>query len=269
MLANMIKKLMFFSILSLLISFNISLAIEKPDEELKDVGLNTKLGTQVDLNLVFTTSDGQEKPLKEIIAGNKPILLTPVYYDCPRLCGLLLTGATTLFNQLNLKMGDDYEVLTVSFNPDETSELAKKRESEYKMKLNRPDSNPAGWHFLTGKKENISVLMQQIGFKYAKDGNEYAHTAAIIVLTAKGEISQYFTGIEFSPWDSKLSIIEASQGKMGSVIDHILLFCFRYDHLQGKYTWAVFNLVRVVGASSIVVLLAVVFWASRRKAVTL
>lgn len=244
---------------------NFGYAVEQPGEELKEAGLDTKQGTQVNLNLEFTTSSGEKKALKDIVSGKKPILVTPVYYDCPRLCGLLLTGASKLFNEINLKMGDEYEILTVSFNPEETPELAKKRELEYKKKITRTDVNTDGWHFLVGTKENISVLMTQIGFKYFKDQDEYAHTAAIIVLTAQGEISQYFTGIDFSSWDSRLAIIEASQGKVGSVIDHFLLYCFRYDHAQGKYTWAVFNLIRVVGLASIVLLFTVVFWAARKN----
>ena len=262
----MFKKFIYFNILALLFFYSLNaLATENGAEIPKEVGLDTKLGTKVDLNLRFNTSSGEEKSLNQIVSGKKPLLIIPVYYECPRLCGLLLSGATGLFNQINLKMGDEFEVVTVSFNPDDTPALALKKELEFKKKINRPDHNLDYWHFLVGKKENITLLMQQIGFKYKKEEDEFAHTAAIIVLTPDGEISQYFTGIDFSAWDTRLSIIEASLGKVGSIVDHILLYCFRYDHAQGKYTWAVFNLLRVVGLASIGLVLAVIFWAKGRR----
>lgn len=260
-------------LLILLYLFSISLplisdlanAIEKPQEEMSEVGLDTKLGNKVNLDLKFTTSDGETKTLKEITQLRKPIIITPVYYDCPRLCGLLLSGATKLFNNLNLKLGEEYEIVTVSFDQTEGPDKAKKRELEYKEKLTRPGANHKFWHFLVGTQENISVLMREIGFKYQKDKEEFAHTAAIIILTPEGEISQYFTGIEFSAWDVRLAVIEASQGKVGSLIDHFLLYCFRYDHAEGKYTWAVFSVMRVAGLASILILLSVIYWASRGK----
>lgn len=250
----------FFLIFSTAVS-----AIEKPGEELKEVGLSTQLGAKVDLSLPFTTSDGREVPLNQMVGGKRPIVLIPVYYTCPRLCGLLLNGALHLFNQLNLQMGSEYEVITLSFDPSEGPELSSKRESEYKGKLSKVGADKNGWHFVTGTKERISALMEQIGFKYFKDKDEYAHTAAIIILTPQGEISQYFTGIDFSSWDVRLAIIEASQGKIGSLIDHFLLFCFRYDHAEGKYTWAVFNLLRLVGLATILALLAIILFAVRDK----
>ena len=241
------------------------MALEKPAEDLQEVGLDTELGSKVDLGLTFTNTKGESKTLKEFTVTGKPIVITPVYYDCPRLCGLLLNGATKLFNELNLKFGEEYEVLTVSFNDREKPHLAEKRESEYKARLTKAGAVKEAWNFLYGDKENISVLMRQIGFKYLRDKDDFAHTAAIIILTPQGEISQYFTGIEFSAWDVRLALIEASQGKVGSLLDHILLYCFRYDHAEGKYTWAVFNIMRVLGIVSILILVGVVFWATRAK----
>lgn len=242
-----------------------SWAVEKPETELSKVGIDTKQGQTIDLNLKFTDSAGQTAALKDLINPNKPIILVPVYYHCPRLCGLLLEGFSKLLRGLDLKLGDDFQVVTVSFDDSEGPELAKEKSLKYYAEATVPADKTSSWHFLVGNSENVHAIMNQIGFRYFKDEGEFAHAATIIVLTPQGEISQYFTGIEFAPFDVKLALIEASQGKIGSLVDHILLFCFRYDHQQGKYTWAVSNLLRAGGAFTLLSLVALVFWASRQR----
>ena len=264
------KRLLFhIKVLPILLTFYFSFspahALEDPGTELARAGIDTKQGQVLDMELVFTTSNGESKKLKEIVDPNKPIIITPVYYDCPRLCGLLLNGFMKLTQEMDLKMGLDYQVLTISFDDTEQPSLAQKRANEYytEAKLSPEQSN--AWHFLVGNKENVTKLMSQIGFRYFKEDEEFAHSAVIIVLTPQGEISQYFTGIEFSPWDARLAIIEASQGKIGSLVDHILLFCFRYDHKQGKYTWAVSNFLKAGGTVTLLVLAYIIYWAARNR----
>lgn len=266
-----------------------ALALENPEQLQENVGLVQNHGRSVDFNLPFRGSDGVERPLREFVASGKPILLVPVYYHCPRLCGLLLSGTIDLLRKLELRLGDDYQVLTVSFDPEDTPETAGQRAAEQYEKLaaagstataqraagSASDSAPGytepmtsyrteHWRFLVGSAPNITTLMESIGFKYQRDKGEFAHTAAIIVLTPQGEISQYFTGIEFPAWDVKLALIEASKGKIGSFMDHVLLFCFRFDPTKGKYTWAAYNFMKAGGLLTIMGLAAVVYVSGRK-----
>lgn len=240
-------------------------AIEHPENDLEKVGISTKQGDLIDLGLVFTNSKGEKEPLSTIFAGTKPVILVPVYYGCPRLCGFLLSGVVELLNGLQLNLGSDYKIVTVSFDETEGPELAAERAKQYREQLKNRSNSVSDWHFLVGSKESITPLMKQIGFRYMKDGQEFAHSAVIIILTPGGKISQYFTGINFAPWDVKLSLVEASQGGIGSAIDHILLYCFRFDPTKGKYTWAAFNVMRAGGVLSLLALAAVIFLSARRS----
>lgn len=243
------------------------LALEKPGDELKEVGVSTELGTRVDLDLQFTNSEGNLVKLGSLFTKNRPAVIVPVYYSCPRLCGLVLKGVTKLLNAVPLELGEDYQVITVSFDTSETPKIANKRAKEYISQLDSKQNSAAGWHFLVGDDANVSALMKQIGFNYRPDGGEFAHTAAIMLLTPNGEVSQYFTGISFPASDVRLALIDASRGNIGTAFDHLLLYCFRFDPTKGKYTWAVVNLMRVVGALSILLLGGLVVslrWRERR-----
>lgn len=239
------------------------LATENPEESLKRAGLSTLLGKKVDLNLTFTESTGTERPLRDFFSDGKPVIMVPVYYGCPRLCGLVLDGVVSLLNKLTLNLGQDYRVVTVSFDDTETPELAKERLTKYHPLLTRGEV--ADWHFLVGKESSVKSLMEQIGFNFERDGSEFVHSAAIMLLTPEGQISQYFTGIDFPAWDLRLALVEASQGNVGSALDHVFLFCFRFDQIKGKYTWAVYNLLKVVGVLTIVLLGGLVFSLLRKE----
>lgn len=251
---------------ALLLSFsNSTWAIERPADELPKLDLSSKLGSKVDLELQFTKSDGKKVALKELFLPNRPVILVPVYYECPRLCGLLLNGVTTLLNALNLKLGTDLSVIVLSFNSAEGVDLAAKRAEKYRTLLTQPAGDPQAWHFLVGDQASIQPLMQQIGFEFKKDSTEYAHTALLTLLTPRGEISQYFTGIEFPAWDVRLALVEASKGAIGSPIDHAFLFCFRFDALLGRYTWAVSGLLKIGGALTLALLGYLVIGLLRRE----
>ena len=251
-------------ILSLILVSADSLAVEDPAEMAKRVGVDQHQGAKLDRSLKFADSNGQTRVLGDLFTTGKPSLLVPVYYRCPRMCGLVLNGVTTLLNELDLKLGEEIQVITVSFNPEEGPALAKERADHYIPKLRQQNPDTSAWHFLTGDQTNISSLMQQIGFNYYKDGDDFAHGGAVVVLTADGEISQYFLGIEYPAWHVRLALIEAARGAIGSAFDQVLLFCFRFDHLQGKYTWAVFGLLKLVGAVTILVMGSLLFILWRR-----
>lgn len=223
-------------------------ALERPGEELQQVGLTTKLGAQVDLSLEFTDSSGQRRALSSFTRGDRPIAILPVYYECPRMCGLAMNGAAAMLNELSLRLGEDFDLLTVSFDAQDTPARAAERAANYWQAHRSPEDARRGWHFLVGEQANIDALMSQIGFNYMRDGGEWAHTSALMLLTPDGKVSQYFTGIQFSAPDVRLALVEASQGKIGTVMDHIMLFCFRFDPTKGKYTWVAFNTLRAGGA---------------------
>ena len=232
----------------------------------QDVGIFTQLGSQVDLNRPFTDVNGVTKPLKEFVVPGKPIIVAPVYYKCPRLCGLLLNGVYDLLNELPLKLSDDYSVLVVGFDPTETPADAKVVMDKFNARLEDDARTGSGAiHYLVGTPENVSALMNELGFKFAKDGVDFAHSAAVMILTSSGLISQYFTGIMFPSWDVRLSLVEASKGGIGTAIDHFLLYCFRFDAVKGRYTWAVVGLLRIGGALTLIGLALVYYFFVRNR----
>jgi protein SCO1/2 len=242
-------------------------AVERPEQVLdKEVGIFTELGRQVDLSRTFTSVSGETRALKDFAIPGKPIVIAPVYYKCPRLCGLLLDGVYNLLNELELQLSDDFSLLVVGFDPTETPQDAQKVMNKFNAKLiGLPASRTAAIQYLVGGQEQVRGLMGELGFKYMRDGEDFAHSAALMILTPTGEISQYFTGIMFSPWDTRLALVEASKGEIGTAIDHLLLYCFRFDPLQGKYTWAVVGLLRVGGALTLIGLALVYLYCARRR----
>ena len=239
-------------------------ALERPETELKEIGIVTALGQQVDLGLSFTDGKGRSAPLREFLRPGIPIIITPVYYGCPRLCGLVLNGVISLLNELTLNLGRDFQLLSVSFDPTENPEMARKKSESVATQITRPGHDLSAWSFLVGPDSNIVPLMEQLGFRYKKDGEEYAHGSAIMILTPEGVISQYFTGVDYPAWDVRLALVEASQGKVGSAIDHLLLFCYKFDPTKGKYTLVAFNTLRAGVLLSVFLCAIVVFLYSRR-----
>jgi protein SCO1/2 len=230
------------------------------------VGIFTQLGRKVDLSRVFTDTRGKSAPLSEFALPGKPIIIAPVYYKCPRLCGLLLDGVYTLLNDLADELAQDFSVLVVGFDPTETPADASSVMSKFNAKLEGGARQRASAiQYLVGGAEQVNALMGEVGFKYMKDGEDFAHSAALMILTPTGEISQYFTGIMFRPRDVRLALVEASRGEIGTAVDHLLLYCFRFDQLQGRYTWAVVGLLRIGGALTLIGLAVVYFVFARRK----
>lgn len=222
-------------------------ALERPAEELPEAALVLRQGEKVDLNLQFRNGRGETVRLGDYFKPYRPVVLIPAYYHCPRLCGLVFDGTIKLLNELEFSIGEHYQVVTVSFDSREQPELAAQTAQRYRAKFKTPDEAEQGWEFLVGDEPNVAALMSSVGFRYKEDNGEFAHTAALILLTPQGEISQYFTGVAYSPDSVRLALVDASNGAIGSVLDQVFLFCFRYDHIQGRYTVAVYNIVRAVG----------------------
>ncbi len=232
---------------------------------LRDVEFDQKLNSQIPLDLSFTDERGSSIQLRDYLSG-KPILLNFVYYKCRDLCPLLLDGIVRTLRALSFDIGDQFDVLTVSFDPSDNSALAGAQKKDFASRYGRPGAE-RGWHFLTGEEPAIRKLAEAVGFHYSFDPNtgEFAHATGIVLLTPRGKTSRYFYGIEFSPRDLRLGLVEAAEGKIGTPIDQLLLFCYHYDPVTGKYGPFVTNLVRLGGLITVIALGAFILWMIRRE----
>ncbi len=220
---------------------------------LRGVGIEEQVGKTVDLALEFTNEKGYQEPLKDFFQPGRPVLLNFVYYNCPMLCNLLLNGQVDVLRKISWTPGDQYEIVTVTINPSETFDLARKKKQTYLAGLEKPEA-AAHWHFLTDYAGNSKRLADQLGFHYKWDPRQqnYAHTAAIMFLSPSGMVSRYLYGIRFKPLDVRLALTEASQNKWKLSVDQVLLFCYHYDPKAGSYTAFAAN---VMTGSGVLVLL--------------
>lgn len=230
----------------------------------KDIGFDQKLDSQLPLDAQFTDETGAAVRLGDYFQS-KPVLLTPVYYRCPMLCGLELKGLLRCLRAMSLKPGVDFEIVTYSIDHREGPELAREKRGGYLKALGQPDA-AKGWHFLTGGEESIRRLNEAIGFRTEYDAatGQYAHAAGIVACTPKGRSSRYFYGVEFSPRDVTLGLVEASKNTIGSLTDHVLLYCYLYDPTNGKYGLAILNIIRAAGILTVLVLAGSIGWMIRR-----
>jgi protein SCO1/2 len=236
---------------------------------LQGVGIDEKVGQNIDLNLEFTNESGYQEPLKDFFKAGRPVLLNLVYYNCPMLCNLLLNGQVDVLRKIPFTPGDQYEVVTVTINPSETFDLAKAKKQTYLAGLDKPGA-AAHWHFLTDYANNSEKLAAQVGFKYKWDPRlqNYAHTAAIMFISPNGKICRYLYGIRFKPLDVRLAFTEASQNKFSFSVDRLLLFCYHYDPKANSYTAFAVNLMSFAGGLTLL-LAGFVMWrlfrADKRK----
>ena len=223
---------------------------------LRDVGIDQLLNTQVPADLEFTDESGRKVKLGDYFK-DKPVLLTLVYYDCPQLCNQVLNGATGALKTLPMTAGKEFIWLTVSFDHREGSELAAAKKDTYLQRLGKKEA-AAGWHFLTGSEQAIRELTRAVGFRFLWDPKkqQYAHGSGIIVLTPEGKVSRYFYGIEYAPRDLRLAFVDASQGRIGSLADQIIMYCYRYDPETGTYGLVLMRILRVFASLTLVTLLA-------------
>jgi protein SCO1/2 len=234
---------------------------------LEKVGIDQKLDALVPLDAVFRDEQGRQVKLSNYF-GKRPVVLSLVYYECPMLCTQVLNGAVAAFKVLNFTIGDEYEVVTLSFNPKETPAMASAKKQTYLAKYGRPEG-VKGWHFLTGEQPAIDAVANAVGFRYTFDtaSQQYVHASALIVLTPQGRVSKYFYGIDYPPKDIRLGLIEASDGKIGSPVDQVLLYCFHYDPHAGKYSMVVLNVLRLGGALTVALIggFIVTMWGLDRR----
>jgi protein SCO1 len=214
---------------------------------LQKVGFDQKLDSQVPLDLQFIDETGQPVALGDYFSG-KPVILVLAYYRCPMLCTLVLNGLVRGLVDVPFDAGNEFQAVVLSIDCRETPQLAAEKKRTYVDRYGR-DGAAAGWHFLTGQQPSIDALAEAVGFRYAYDArrDEFAHASGIMILTPQGKISRYFYDVKFPPRDLRLGLVEASQSKIGSPIDQILLFCFHYDPSEGKYGATIMSLVRVGG----------------------
>ncbi len=232
---------------------------------LRDVGIDQKLNGQTPLDLTFRDETGRSVQLREYF-GQKPVILSLVYYECPMLCTQVLNGLLRGLQNIPLDVGKQFNVVAVSFNPREKPALAALKKKVYVGLYGRPGASQ-GWHFLTGDEAPIKELAKAAGFRYAYDpeSGQYAHATGIMVLTPEGKFSRYFYGIDYPSRDLRLSLVEASAGKIGSRIDQVLLFCYHYDPKTGKYGLVVANVIRAAGLGTVLALGAFMLAMFRRE----
>ena len=214
---------------------------------LKDVGIDQKLGQQVPLDLPFRDETGQAVQLKQYF-GQRPVILSLVYFNCPMLCTQVLNGQEAAMKGLPMDAGNQFEAVTVSIDPSDRPVLASVKKQMY-MGMYGHANAAQGWHFLTGDEAQIKQLAGSVGFRYAydPDSKQFAHASVIMVLTPDGKISKYFYGIQYSPRDLRLGLVEASARKIGTPVDSILLFCYHYDPHTGKYGLLISRLIQAGG----------------------
>ena len=234
---------------------------------LSKVGIDQRLNEQVPLDLQFKDDQGRTVRLGDYFHPGRPVIISLVYYNCPMLCGEVLNGMSTAFKVLKFTPGKEYEVVTLSIDPREKPPLAAAKKHTYLDHLDRPGAE-AGWHFLTGERPQIDALADAIGWHYQYDPklDQFAHAAGIVLVTPQGRISQYYYGIEFSARDMQLGIVEASGNRIGSLADQVLLFCYHYDPRTGKYGATVYNIVRLAGAATVLILGSFLVIMFRREA---
>jgi protein SCO1 len=235
----------------------------KPDV-LKEVTIEQRLNEQVPLDLVFRDETGRPVKLGEYF-GEKPVVLSLVYYECPMLCNQVLNGLVGTLEAMSFTVGKEFNVITVSFDARETPELAAAKKKTYLKRYGRAEA-AEGWHFLTGDQESIDRLTDAVGFRYRWDqqSNQFAHASAIMVATPEGKLSHYFYGIEYSARELRLSLVEASANKIGSPVDQLILYCYHYDPTTGKYGPVIMNIMRLGGIVTVVGLVALVLFLQRR-----
>jgi protein SCO1/2 len=221
---------------------------------LENVGIEQHLDAQVPPDLTFRDETGKTVKLGDYF-GRKPMILNLVYYNCTMLCGEALAGLASAMRLVKFDVGNEFDVVTVSFDPRETPEMAAAKKKDYVGRYGRPNA-AAGWHFLTGQPDSINALTKAVGFQYQYDAqtNQYAHATAIMVLTPQGRISRYFYGVDFPPKDLRMGLVEASQGKIGNAVDAVLLYCYHYNPETGKYGAMVANILRLAAAATILIM---------------
>ena len=250
--------------------FTLPAQINRTPSELEGVGVDEKLGAVIDGSLEFVSESGRPVALSTYLNQGRPVILNFVYYSCPMLCSMVLNGVTSSIRDLDWTPGKEYEILTISFDPRETHELAASKKQAYLASFDRP---APGWHFLADNNDSAKKLATQVGYKYHwdKGRSQYAHTAALIMLTPDGRVARYLYGIKYKAFDLRLGLTEAAQGRLqGARMEQMLLYCFQYDANARSYVITARNIMRAGGAFTVLILGATLmrFWRREREQVS-
>ena len=232
---------------------------------LRDIGFDQKLGDRIPLDTPFRDETGRPVRLADYFRG-KPVVMNLVYFDCPMLCTVTLSGMASALKELSFDAGKEFEVVTISFDPKEGKEQAAAKKKQFLARYARPGAEK-GWHFLTGEIGSIHRITQAVGFRYVWDqaSRQFAHPAGTLVLTPDGRIARYLFGVEYAPRDLRLALVEATGGSIGSPIDAVFLACYRYDPMTGRYSAAVMRIVRLAGIATVLALAAFLTLSWRRE----
>jgi len=231
----------------------------------ESVGLDQRLGERIPGDVVLRAEDGRELRLDELL-GERPVVLALVYYECPMLCTLVFDGVLRALRPLDLEPGRDFELVAVSIDPGETPDLAAAKKANLLEEYGRPGT-AAGWHLLTGDEPQIRRLADAVGFRYAFDeeSGQYAHAAGLVVATPDGVLSRYLYGVDYAPRDLRLALVEAGEGRVGSLVDQVLMLCMHWDPEQGRYGFAIVRALQIAGGLTVLAIAGYVLVALRRE----
>lgn len=246
---------------AVLLTFTSPIGASDIPTEIQGIGITEHMGESVELDLQFRDESGATVTLGSYFNQKRPVILALVYYECPHLCNLLLNGLQEALRTLDWTTGNQFDLVAVSINPSETPDLAFKKKQNYLKIYGRPDGDQ-GWHFLTGEQSQIEKLASQVGFSYRYDENEkqYAHAAALYILTAQGKISQYLYGVSFKAQNLKFSLLNASNGNVGTLTEQVLLFCFHFDPNRNSYTLHMWRIVQAVLCFQVIALFGLLYY---------
>ena len=232
---------------------------------LQDVGFSPPLNGPMPLDLFFRDETGRSVRLREYF-GQKPVVLAFVYYRCPMLCDQVAQGVVGVLRMLSFNPGRDYQVVFVSFDSRETPEMAAEKKKKALAQFRRPEAD-SGWHFLTGSRESVEAATKAANFRFSFDAknNLFAHASGVLLLTPDGRISRYFYGVEYPGRDMRLGLVDASAGKIGTPLDHVLLFCYHYDPTAATYSASILRIIRLAGVLTILCLVGGILISRRRE----
>lgn len=224
-------------------------------EELQGVGIDEYLGDFIPLDAKFATSSGDSVTIGSLLKSGKPIILNPLYFECPMLCGLVIDGVLNVADELAWTPGKEYHIISFSIDPEEDHMLAAQYKEKYTSKLNKNIAQD-GWYFLTGSKKEIDKVIDAIGFKYTEVAGtgEFAHSAAIIMLSPDGKITRYLYGIQYNEFDVRNALYESAEGKIGSTAEKLLMYCYQYDPDSNSYVPIAINFMKIGGLATLIIL---------------
>jgi protein SCO1 len=251
--------------LALMLLSTLTFGQSRSPAPLEGVDVEQRLNTQIPMDALFKNENGKEVRIGDLFRG-KPVILSLVYYECPMLCTQVLNGLVTSLRPMSFTAGKEFDIITVSFDPEESPQLASNKKSAYIKDYARAGVEK-GWHFLTGSQESITRLTRAVGFQYKYDPkiDQFAHASVIMVVTPEGKLSRYFYGIDYSSRDLRWALVDASSNKIGTLADKLLLYCFHYDPTVGKYSAHALNLVRAGGILTILLLGGFILKNAKRK----